>query len=461
MSGGNDVLPLLNAILSRLSVIEDKIGSGGDASGSSSGSGDSSDLPKSIKAFDEYTAACLDPFVASCTKLGPGDIAEIGTIIKDAWAEMRAFLVVAAACKEPAKMDPALLAGLSSKMKAAGALVKRNEWEKHAKTCAEGISCLNWVVIKPAPRDFIESYIGGSDYWANGIRKEFRNVNADQIAFCDTFKALIAGLMGYVKEFHLTGVVWNKNGVDVAEFSKASASTPTSPVAAATPRAATAPSSGAPKGDLFASLNKGGAITSGLKTVTKDMQTWREEFKGTDAPTPVTSTPKPAPRKAETMKHPPKLFYNDLGSKWEVEYQTGPVEIEIKDIKETVYIYGCMGATIDVKGKCKSIVVDGCKKVTVLFDVAMASCEIVNCTRTYITCRDTVSAVAIDKTDGIVVTLPATSLHTEIVASKSSEMNVSFPGPGGEMIEKPIPEQYIHKIKNFGITADVSELYSS
>ena len=66
-------------------------------------------------------------------------------------------------------------------MKEVGALVNRNAWEKHAKTCSEGVQSLNWLCVKPAPRDFIESYIGGSDYWANSIRKEFRSINQDQM----------------------------------------------------------------------------------------------------------------------------------------------------------------------------------------------------------------------------------------------------------------------------------------
>jgi hypothetical protein len=139
----NEVLPLLNAILARLSVIEDKIGvetTGGDAS--------VADVPKLIKAFDAYCAECLDPFVAVCEKLGAAadspDIVEIGNNIKGAWVELRAFLLMASACKEPAKMDGSILSGLATKIKAAGAVIKRNEWEKHAKACSEGIACLNW-----------------------------------------------------------------------------------------------------------------------------------------------------------------------------------------------------------------------------------------------------------------------------------------------------------------------------
>lgn len=115
---------------------------------------------------------------------------------------------------------------------------------------------------------------------------------------------------------------------------------------------------------------------------------------------------------------------------------------------------------MDVRGKCKSIVVDSCKKTTVYFDAAFASCEVVNSQRMNIHVREVVPSVAIDKTDGIVVHLPTTSLDTEIVASKSSEMNLSWPDSNGDMVEKPIPEQYVHRIKGMTVTADVSDLYT-
>ena len=46
-----------------------------------------------------------------------------------------------------------------------------------------------------------------------------------------------------------------------------------------------------------------------------------------------------------------------------------------------VYIFGCIGATVLINGKCKSIIVDSCKKTKVVFDMAMASCEVVNSQR--------------------------------------------------------------------------------
>lgn len=271
--------------------------------------------------------------------------------------------------------------------------------------------------MKPAPRDFIESYIGGSDYWANGIRKEYKASNPDQIAFCNTFKALLQNLMAYVKEHHLTGVSWNAKGVDINSYTDdgAAASSSAAPAAKAaapvttttTTTTAAAAAAGGNKADLFASLNKEGAVTSGLKKVTKDMQTWRSEYKGGDAPAPKAA---PVPKKAavEQPKGPAKLEYNSAASKWMVENQgadAGVVNIDIKDKRETVYVFGCVGAQILISGKCKSIVVDSCKKTTVTFGTAMASVEVVNCNRVNVTCTETVASIAIDKTDGIIVTV--------------------------------------------------------
>lgn len=461
-------LDMLKTILARLDNIESHLGVAGGAGGSG-GAGGAAEVPRSIRAFDAYVADSVDPFVAACDKLG-GDAANLGKLIKEAWLEMRAVLLQATACKEPAQaaLGP-ILAGVVAKMREVSNAVQRNEWEKHAKTCAEGVQCLNWLVVKPAPRDFIESYIGGSDYWANNIRKEYKTTNPDQIAFCNTFKQMILDLMAYVKEYHTTGVAWNARGVNVTEYS-ASGAAAAAPVAAKkeekkeAPKASSTSSATAPnKAGLFASLSKGGEITSGLKTVTKDQQTWRKEFNDKDAK-PVVVKKAPVPRAAEKPKGTAKNQFNPANNKWEVEYQAaeaGVITVTIADKKETVYVLGCIGAHVNVIGKCKSIILDSCKKTQLHFDAAFASCEVVNSQRVQLYCREKVTSVAVDKTDGIIVHLPPTSLDTEVVASKSSEMNLSWMGPDGENIEKPIPEQYVHRISAEGnVTADVSDLYA-
>jgi adenylyl cyclase-associated protein len=62
------------------------------------------------------------------------------------------------------------------------------------------------------------------------------------------------------------------------------------------------------------------------------------------------------------------------------------------------------------------------------------------------------------------VYLSRESLDVSIVTSKSSEMNVAFPDANDEMIERPIPEQFVARIEQSGntysIVTGVSELYS-
>lgn len=146
----SDIVPLLKEILSRISVLEAKVGSGsaaGSGSASSSSAGGAGELPASIRAFDAYCASALDPFEAACNKLG-GDAQVAGAIVKAAWSEMRKVLLMASKCKEPAQaaLMP-VLSGVVAKIKEASAMIKRNEWEKHSKTVSEGMSALNWWVI--------------------------------------------------------------------------------------------------------------------------------------------------------------------------------------------------------------------------------------------------------------------------------------------------------------------------
>mmetsp|Transcript_20465 Transcript_20465/g.15090 ORF Transcript_20465/g.15090 Transcript_20465/m.15090 type:complete len:470 (+) Transcript_20465:55-1464(+) len=461
------VMQTLQAIQARLSAIEAKMGI--QASGAGSGDAPAAALHPGLLAFDEYANQYLPPFVAATSKLGD-DVKLAGKIIEECFGELRSVLELAANCKEPPQSQMReVLTPLGTKMQSLSPLLKRNDWERHMKTLTEGIGALNWVAIKPNPREFIESFIGGSDYWANNIRKEFRTTNPDQIAFCDTFKALLVNLMAFVKANYAPGLNWTPRGVTIQEFKNSpkapasSASTQSAaPTAAAAPVASAAPAStnaDAAKADLFSALNKDGAVTAGLKKVTKDMQTWRAEYKGGDAPAPDAKKPAPSRAVNNEVKGPAKLEFVPAASKWVVENQNSSVDVPINDKKETVYIFGCNGATINITGKCKSVVVDSSKRTTVYVDNAMASVEVVNCQRMNIHVRDTVASVAIDKTDGIVVHLPKSSLHTDIVASKSSEMNVSFPDANDDIIERPIPEQYVHRVKGTSITAEVSDLY--
>ena len=463
---------LLDTFASRLAVVEGKLGVAAAAGAPpATGGGGGGEAP-SIAAFDAYCAAYLDPFVAACGALGAPEAAACGEVVAEGWAAMRAFLVAASQSKKPANF-PAdcmpLLKPAQEAMAKASKAVGRGDWECHQKTVSEGLQCLSWLVVVPAPRDVIESYIGGQDFWANKIRVKYKKTAPAQTAFCDTFKKLIQELMPYVKAHHMAGVTFNPKGGDLAAFAGAPAPAPKK---AAAPAAAPAAAAGGAKAGLGAALaglqGANDLQSKGLRKVTDDQKTYKKEYAGGAAPAPK-AKPKVAARKQTVTKGDPKKTL--VGKKWLVENQTKDCGVVTVDLdaneghKFTIYVVACYEATIVVNGKCNSVTVDACAKCQVVFDSCISSFEVVNSKSMKVQVRGTCPSVAIDKTDGILTYLSKDTLPiTSFLTSKSSDMQVSFPDDNDDMVEAPIPEQFQHKacLKDGkpSLTTDVSDLYS-
>ena len=211
--------------------------------------------------------------------------------------------------------------------------------------------------------------------------------------------------------------------------------------------------------------------------MTKDQQTWRKEFKKDDAatatlpPTPSldTSTQKKKEKKKPLMGLP--IFeYQDRGFKWIIENHTkesvvkeasndGIITVEIADPKQQVYLYNCDGVTVKVNGKFKSLVLDKCENCAVVYDTLISGAEMVNCRKIQLQVMGLCPVFTIDKTVNVLVYLSSESAGiSTFTTSLSSEMNVSFPD-GDDQKEVPIPEQFVHKLKDGSISSDVSDLY--
>lgn len=443
------MMAMLGQIMSRLDVIEKKVG--GKKGGG--GSGDD-DLPESVSAFDAYCTEKLDPFKAAADALG-GDAAEAGGLLVSAWLAAREVILLASKSKEPKQPQDLMkvLEQVSTNIKAIGKVAKRNEWEKHVKGVQEAAACLNFLAIKnPPPRDYVKSQIGSSNFHTDKVRREFRPSSAtpkpEQIKFCDTLTALMEELVPYVKEYHTTGLAWNPDGAEAGA----------APAPAAAPKANPASGGAAPpQVDMATALSKGGAgATAGLKHVDK------KDLAAAPKPTPVAPRAAPKPKAAETPKGEAKceLVSGMGGAKWDVQYQSGICEVKPNSTKEMVYVYGCVGAGIDIQADCRNVIIEACSKTRVFLNSAVTSVEVVNCKRQYINVRNSVPTLAIDNSDNVQVFLSAEAMKAdiEITTSKSSEMNVQWE-KGEDIIEKPIPEQFKHKIVNGAVTVEVSDLY--
>lgn len=483
---------ILDNVLARLAAVECQLGvtpptapSPSAASAAAAASVDDEDTPPRLAAYDEHMARALTPFTDSCAALGP-EMEGIGANVRDVWNGVRLVVELGTKYKKPKDpvggIQPHLKPCQDAMSKVRSARLDR-KFDWHIKAVMEMLACVSWVLMTPppAPSNFVKDTIGASDFWANKVRKEYKNKGDEgekHAAFCDAMKALVMDLSAYLKEYHLSGLAWNPHGKDFSEAKVGEGGGGSSGGAKpkSTPAPAKAPAAGGGGGGIFAELKKkqtgaGDSAATGLKKVGRDQQTWRKEFKKTgDAPPQRPAAPAAAAAKpkfgAKKALGPPKCEYQTRGCKWNVENQTrdtcenGVCKVAVNDPKEQVYIYKCQNVTIQITGKLKSVVLDSCTKCGVVFDTAISACEVVNCKSVQVQATNVCPSFSIDKTDGIVIHLTNEATATSsFVTSKSSEMNVSWPDENGEIKEAPIPEQFQHKLVNGSVTSQVSDLY--
>ncbi|KNC76844.1 hypothetical protein SARC_10680 [Sphaeroforma arctica JP610] len=333
---------------------------------------------------------------------------------------------------------------------------RRSKFSNHLATVAEGIAALGWVSVPSKPAPFCKDMSEAGEFYGNRVIKEFKDEDKTHVEWARAFKAIWPPMVDYIKKYHTTALSWNKNGGKATVPSGGPA--PAAPAAKAPPPPPPKPSVSStaadtpkksPLGGLFAEINKGGAVTSGLKKVDKSQMTHKNpELRASSKveAAPEKETKKPAaPSKfgAGAKKGTPKCELD--GKKWLVEHQDGNNEIVIDtNMSQVVYIYKCTNSVIKINGKVNSIALDGCKKVGVVFDKCVSGVEMVTCQSVQVQATGSVPTVSIDKTDGVQVYLSEKSLDCQIISAKSSEMNVSIPGatPEDDLVESPIVEQF-------------------
>jgi len=267
---------------------------------------------------------------------------------------------------------------------------------------------------------------------------------------------------------------WNSSGAAFSAGGTAPpAATPTAPDAPSAPEAppdgppeAPAGPSGEPPvssgssgggaslGAVFAELvGKGATAKSategyGLRHVTRDMKV-KHGKDGDPVLEPIAKkTPAPAATKAKAVEKrgEPKLELKD-GKTWMCEWQEAhDMSIADVEMRHAVYITRCRNMTVTVPSKAKSIVVDKCERLRLIFESVLATVEVVNSNRCIVDCQKSVPAVAIDKSQGIILHLSKSAIAQppDIVTSNISECNLVVPGATDQAdpIEIPIPEQY-------------------
>jgi adenylyl cyclase-associated protein len=469
-SAVSSLVKRLESVTARLEAVEKQIASGAHSSApaaASSGGGDGGSSA-SVSEYTDLINSFITPLVAVTAKIGSDELKKQVDLLNKAVNAQRSFLEVVAGSKKPAPDVVGKLVGPTSALMGEISAVRDSNRKSaqfnHLSAISEGISALGWVMVEPTPGPFVNDARASSEFYSNKILVEFKKSNQDQVDWVHNWNSFLKELFTYIKKNHTTGLVWNPRGGDAGSFQagaapaaapKAGGGPPPPPPAPTAPLTQPGEGSGAAQkaapnpGNLFAEINKGGAITSGLKKVTKDMKNKYDPNK-TTVISETEKKPASAPKAATVKKGTPKIELN--GNKWIVEWQenNGNIEINETELKQTIYIYKCEKSVIKIKGKVNSVSLDGCKRVSVCFEHALALCEMVNCNSIEVQCTGRVPSVAIDKCSGVQLFLSKDGLDAEIISSKSDSMNVLIPDPAGgvDPIEIAVPEQYKTLVKN-------------
>jgi adenylyl cyclase-associated protein len=448
------------AIVARLEAVAarlEKLAAGGRASGGSV----EEDIPEVVSEFDLFISTDVQPFLDACAAMS--GTAAMGTEYSKALGSIRSVVAASAVCTKPSQGDLMSLltdcvAVITAASTAGDRADKKSEFFCHTKAFAEVVTGFNWVCV-PGTKKTCIAALEASDFYLTKILVAAKGMDdtakGQHRAFVSSLKNMITKMGDYCQQYHKTGVSWQAKGKTVAEFQASGGAAPAAdvppppgPPPASLEKKTKPKASGAGMSDVFAAISKGGAITSGLKKVTDNMKAKNNKDKAVLKPKERKAV---APKKkwgAAPVKKEPKMALSK--GTWFIEnYETDTVIPEAElEIKHNIYILKARNCTITVPIKVKSIQVDGCYKVNIVFQSVVSLCEVFNSQRVKVICLQTVPAVAIDKVQGasiILETVEAKNAPPTIVTSNVSELNFVVPGANPDKddpIEIPLPEQY-------------------
>jgi len=418
----------------------------------------------SVYAYQDIVAGPLAQWLTLSSKIG-GDVATQADFVRKAFDAQTQFITLATESGKPSDADlPRLLQPTSEQINNIQTFREKNRTSKlfnHLSAISESIPALGWVCVSPTPGPHVKEMNDAGQFYTNRVLKEWKEKDPTHVEWCRSWVQTLSELQAYIKQYHTTGLVWSGKGAAKPAAGGVPPPPPGPLPPPPPPIGDLSISNGAGAGDdrsaLFAQINQGADITKSLKKVTPDMQTHKNTALRSGpapykAPQPfVAGSPKPY--SAPSTDDKPPVFNRD-GKKWLIEYHKNNPNliVENAEMNNVVYMFKCTNSTLQVKGKINSVVMDSCKKCSIVFDSLVSSVEFVNCQSVQMQVLGKVPTISIDKTDGCQMYLSKDSMDVEIVSSKSSEMNVMIPQANGDYAEQPIPEQFKTTVKGTSLS---------
>ncbi|TID30122.1 hypothetical protein CANINC_001284 [Pichia inconspicua] len=445
-------------------------------------------IPTSIKEFDSFIESTVKPYVELSNQIDTV-LGEQALAFKEAVLKERDVLLAASNSKKVAlddgKFQELVIQPINQLIMKIIQIKDDNRSNvkfNYLNAVAEGVPVLGWIVTS-TPVSYIPDFKDSAQFWTNRILKDSKGKGDEKVSseWVKSFLNIFDELKRYVKEYHTTGITWNGEGEFETEYNKVSgdSSTNSTPLSGSAPpppppppanlfddvvvenKSTTSSSSGGVgMGAVFAELNKGEGITSGLKKVDKSEMTHKNpELRKKSVPMP----PK-KPKKLSSSSNVEKEVKGGRETKKEgkvelVDNKWMITNMEKEDVidnsngliiikgsmDQSVYIGQCKGVIIQIEGKVNAISMNLCERVGVIIEKAISSVEVTKCSRCEVQVTDSVPIMNIDQSESTNVYLSASSLDTELYSSCCTALNVNVPGETAEddLKEIAISEQFV------------------
>lgn len=457
----------------------------GDSNGSK-GEAKVEEDPKSLVEFDEIVKHKVEPFVKISQEIDE-IVGKSAQYLLQAFKEQRKFLTIANKSKKPEANDAnfgKIIEPINNNINKIVEIKDENRkssFFNHLNTIGEGSPVLGWI-LTDTPVSYIPEYKDSAKFWSDRVLKEFKGKDDRHLQWVKQFSEIFDELKDYVKKYYTTGP-WNAQGKNlgdvietlgssegIAEKGKTSGGSAPPPPPPPPPADFYSEKS-APIGGInavFADLNKGEAITSGLRKVDKSEMTHKNpELRQNKKPVPpkkptnLSSNSNSNSISSVPIKKPARKELID-GTKWIIENYSKsdanePITIDA-EMSQSIFIGNCQDITIQIKGKANAISVSDTKNIGVVIDSLVSGLDVIRSFKFGIQVVDIVPMINIDKSDegNLYISQKSIDCDIQIFSSCSTALNVNIP-ENDDFKELSIPEQFLHKISNGKLTSEVVE----
>jgi adenylyl cyclase-associated protein len=456
-------------------------------------------LPPTVAAMDGLIHDQLDAFKEASKGINPL-VEEQATAIIKAFGYQRRFILASTKAKKPDLTNQqtvmALVSDFQHAMTEASDIHntgRAGEFKDSLAMVSEGAGAFQWLLIDEKPGDFLGNIIGGAQLFGNKVLSANKKEGGDQklVKYVHAYIALLKALQAYATKHYPRGLTWKNDGIDAVPAYKESASgaggPPPPPPPPPLPNFENVPPPPGPAppasknqagdmGAVFEQLNRGEAVTAGLKKVDKSQMTHKNpslragatvsEVGRSKSPGPGPTKPKPASMRqnstASAQSAAKAEGKKELdGNKWYIENwdsPSQPIEVDVS-LAQSLLISKCKNTTIILHGKANAVSIDNSPRTQILVETLVSSVDVIKSPNFAVQVTGSLPTIMLDQVDGASIYLGKESLATEVFTSKCSSVNIVLPPAREEDDSKecPLPEQIRTFVKDGRVVSEIVE----